>query len=132
VTHSADTATSTAAPEPRFERPSWPPAGWRRLLSDLGGTYAANGLVAAIFSMTGPVAVILAMGIGGGLSQAELASWIFGIFVFNGVLTITACWLYRQPLAFFWTIPGTVVVGRSLGHLSWPRKLFFYLMLLKT
>ena len=28
------------------------------------------------------------------------------------------CWTYRQPLAFFWTIPGTVLVGPALGHLS--------------
>jgi benzoate membrane transport protein len=26
---------------------------------------------------------------------------------------------YRQPLGFFWTIPGTVLVGGSLTHLSW-------------
>jgi benzoate membrane transport protein len=29
-------------------------------------------------------------------------------------------WCYRQPLAFFWTIPGTVLVGPSLQHLSFP------------
>jgi benzoate membrane transport protein len=28
--------------------------------------------------------------------------------------------VYRQPLAFFWTIPGTVLVGPALGHLRWP------------
>ena len=30
-------------------------------------------------------------------------------------------WLYRQPLAFFWTIPGTVLVGPSLTHLSFQQ-----------
>src|ERR671920_1986606 len=29
-------------------------------------------------------------------------------------------WRYRQPLAFFWSIPGTVLVGPSLQHLSFP------------
>ena len=29
-------------------------------------------------------------------------------------------WRYRQPLCFFWTIPGTVLVGPSLQHLSFP------------
>ena len=24
------------------------------------------------------------------------------------------CWFYRQPLVFFWTIPGTVLVGPAL------------------
>jgi hypothetical protein len=121
TTDSAPTTTIAASRrEHRLERPAWPPYGLRRTAADFGTTYGANGLVAAIFAMTVPVAVILAEGTRGGLSQAELASWIFGVFFLNGVLTILACWLYRQPLAFFWTIPGTVVVGTSLDHLAWP------------
>jgi benzoate membrane transport protein len=105
---------------PLVERPPKPVPGLRRVLRDLAPLYAANGLIGLIFAATGPVAVILAVGTQGGLSQAELASWIFGVFFLNGVLTLVACWLYRQPLAFFWTIPGTVLVGPALGHLSWP------------
>jgi benzoate membrane transport protein len=101
-----------------IERPPRPLAGPGRLLRDVGPLYAANGLIGVIFSATGPVAVILAVGTAGGLSPAELASWIFGVFFLNGLLTLLACWLYRQPLAFFWTIPGTVLVGPALGHLS--------------
>lgn len=39
-------------------------------------------------------------------------------FFVNGLITIKFCWLYRQPLAFFWTIPGTVLVGPALARLS--------------
>jgi benzoate membrane transport protein len=101
-----------------IERPAPKLAGPRRLVHDSGAVYAVNGLIGLIFAATGPVAVILAVGKQGGLSQAELASWIFGVFFLNGILTALACWLYRQPLAFFWTIPGTVLVGPALGHLS--------------
>jgi benzoate membrane transport protein len=52
------------------------------------------------------------------LSEAELSSWIFGVFFVNGLITIGLSWRYRQPLAFFWTIPGTVLVGPALAHLS--------------
>ena len=47
-------------------------------------------------------------------------SWVFGVFFVNGLITILFCWLYRQPLAFFWTIPGTVLVGpvADTPHLS--------------
>ena len=114
--------------EHRFERPVWPPLGPRRVAEDFGALYAANGVVAAVFSMTGPVAVILAEGARGGLSQAEIASWIFGVFFLNGLLTMLACWFYRQPLAFFWTIPGTVVVGTSLNHLTWPEVIGAYVV----
>src|SRR5437764_264569 len=106
------------ASHPLIERPVRPVAGPRRLAADIGSVYTANGLIGLIFAATGPLAVILAVGRQGRLSPAELASWIFGVFLLNGVLTVLACWLYRQPLAFFWTIPGTVLVGPALTHLS--------------
>ena len=113
-------ATGGAERPTLVERPPRPLTGLRRLRHDLGPLYAANGLIGLIFAATGPVAVILAVGTHGGLSQAELASWVFGVFFLNGILTVLACWVYRQPLAFFWTIPGTVLVGPALGHLTWP------------
>ncbi|WP_308257320.1 benzoate/H(+) symporter BenE family transporter [Pseudonocardia lacus] len=102
------------------ERPVRPFPGLRGFARDIGPLYAANGLIGLVFAGTGPVAVILAVGAQGGLSQTQLASWIFGAFFLNGVLTVAACWIYRQPLAFFWTIPGAVLLGPALGHLAWP------------
>ena len=66
----------------------------------------------------GPVAIILSVGARGGLSESDLSSWIFGAFFLNGFISLLFCWLYRQPLVFFWTIPGAVLVGPALGHLS--------------
>jgi benzoate membrane transport protein len=90
----------------------------RRLAGDFGASYAANGLVGFIFAATGPVAIILAVGAQGGLSEADLSSWIFGAFFLNGLISIAFCLGYRQPLVFFWSIPGAVLVGPALGHLS--------------
>ncbi len=106
--------------EPRFEPVARPLPDTSRLARDFAPQYAANGLIGLIFAATGPVAVIMAVGSQGGLSQAQLASWIFGVFFLNGILTVLACWVYRQPLSFFWTIPGTVLVGPALQHLRWP------------
>jgi len=90
----------------------------RGLLRDLDGAVAANALVGFIFAATGPVAIVLAVGTQGRLAEADIASWIFGSFFLNGLLTIAFCLRYRQPLAFFWTIPGTVLVGPALQHLA--------------
>ena len=111
-------AIGRTARQPLIEPFARPLAGPRTLRADFGASYTANGLIGLIFAATGPVAVILAVGTQGGLSQAEISSWIFGVFLLNGILTVLMCWLYRQPLAFFWTIPGTVLVGPALGHLS--------------
>ena len=109
-----------------LERPALPRPGWRQLLADFGPTYAANGLIGFVFAATAPVAIILAVGTGGGLSEAELSSWIFGVFFINGLISILMCALYRQPLAFFWTIPGTVLVGPALTHLSFAEVIGAY------
>ena len=103
-----------------LERPGHPPPGWRQLLADFGPTYAANAFVAWVFTVTAPLAIILAVGTRGGLSEAELASWVFGVFFINGLITIVFSWLYRLPLGFAWTIPGTVLVGPALAHLTFP------------
>lgn len=96
-----------------------PLPGPRQILADAGGLYLANAFIGFIFAASGPVAIILAVGSQGGLSEATLASWIFGSFFVNGLVTLLFCTLYRQPLVFFWTIPGTVLVGPALGHLAW-------------
>jgi len=109
-----------------LERPPWPLPGWRRVVADFGPTYAANGFIGFVFAATAPVAIILSVGTAGGLSEADLASWLFGVFFVNGLISVLMCWLYRQPLAFFWTIPGTVLVGPALMHLSFAEVIGAY------
>lgn len=122
-------ATGSTAPRPgRIERPGRRPPRAREVLGDLGRDELVNGLVGVIFSMTGPVAVILAVGTAARLPQELVASWIFGVFVLNGLLTVVASWTYRQPLGFFWTIPGTVVVGQALVSLTWSEVVGAYVV----
>jgi len=124
----ATPANVTTIEPGRIERPRQPPPAPRRVLADLGRHELVNGLIGVLFSVTGPVAVILTVGARGGLSQAQIASWVTGVFVLNGALTVVASWVYRQPLGFFWTIPGTVVVGHALGSLSWPEVVGAYVL----
>lgn len=111
-----------------LESPTSPLAGPREIARDFGLSYVVNGLIGLIFAASGPVAVILAAASAGKLSTGELTSWIFGIFVLNGILSFAASWVYRMPLAFAWTIPGTVLVGASLHDLSWAEVLGAFLV----
>ena len=83
----------------------------RGFFRDLALVHIANALVGFLFAASGPLAIILATGSKGGLSEADLASWVFGSLAINGVVSIAYSLAYRQPLAFFWTIPGTILVG---------------------
>ncbi len=87
------------------------------LLRDMG-TAATNAFIAFLFAASAPVAIILSAGARGGLGEGDIASWIFAAFAINGALTMWISWHYRQPLAFFWTIPGTVLVGHALQTLT--------------
>jgi benzoate membrane transport protein len=110
-----------------LEQPAAPPPSLREAAADFGGLYAVNGLVGFIFAASGPVAIILAVGTRGGLTASDLASWIFGAFFVNGLISIAFCRRYRQPLVFFWTIPGAVLVGPALGHLGFQEVVGAYL-----
>ncbi len=87
-----------------------------------------NACVAFLFAASAPVAIILSAGMRGGLTEADLASWLFAAFAFNGVLTIAMSRFYRQPLAFFWTIPGTVLVGAALQTLDFEEVIGAYIL----
>ncbi len=101
-----------------FERLERPIAGLRDLRRDIGGIYIGTAVVAFLFSCTGPVAIIISVGLTGGLTQAEIGSWIFAGCVFSGFITIGFSLAYRQPLSFAWTIPGTVLLASAFEHLS--------------
>ena len=111
---------ATPAPEPLLERPGVRPAGPRRILRDVGLSYVSNGAIGLIFAASGPIAVTLAVGTAGGLTQGQLSSWVFGILFSGGAATLLMSLIYRQPLGFAWSIPGTVLLGPSLQHLSFP------------
>jgi benzoate membrane transport protein len=111
-----------------LEKPILPLPSPRRVAGDLAPVFAASGLAGFVFAASGPVAIVLAVGTRGGLTEAEMASWIFGSFFLNGLLTIGFSLAWRQPLAFFWTIPGTVLVGPALGHLSFAEVIGAFLV----
>ena len=106
-----------------FERPV---AGFRDFIRDVGGVYIGNAVVAFLFSCTGPVAIIISVGLNGGLSEAEIGTWIFSGCVVGGLITVLFCVAYRQPLSFAWTIPGSVLLGSALDHLSFAEVIGAY------
>lgn len=110
-----------------IERPTLPRPSLSEIRRDLGPLEIGNGLVALIFSASGPIAVILAAATAGNLSPEETSSWILGAFLGNGLLTLFLTWLYRTPYAFFWTIPGTVLVGDALTHLAFSEVIGAYI-----
>ena len=91
-----------------------------KIFADVQFVHISNAVIAFLFAASAPVAIILGVGTKGGLSEFDMASWIFGAFALNGIIGIIVSITYRQPLVFFWTISGTVLVGPALEHLTFP------------
>jgi len=91
-------------------------------------TELLNAFVAFLFAASAPVAIILSVGLDSGLSEADIASWIFAVFTFNGLLSIAMSISYRQPLVFLWTIPGAILVGHALENLTYAEVLGAYIL----
>jgi benzoate membrane transport protein len=105
-------------PPPRFDIGTLRSAG--------AGIHVVNAVVAFLFAITGPVAIVLTAAQQGKLSEADIASWLFGAFLLNGLISLVFCLVYRQPLVFLWTIPGTILVGQALEHFSFPQVIGTY------
>jgi len=86
-----------------------------------------NGVVGFLFATTGPMAILLAVATRARLTEADIASWVFGAYALPSVITIGFSLVHRQPLVFAWTIPGTVVVGVALERLPFDEVIGAYL-----
>lgn len=95
---------------------------------NVSSTAVTNGITAFLFSCTGPLAIILAVAASTGLDSRQVASWLFGGFAIAAVFTLYFSLKYRQPLAFAWTIPGTVLLLTSLDHLTLPEAVGAYIV----
>ena len=51
-----------------IEKPNLPLPGLRQFAADFGPVYLASGLVAFVFAASGPIAILLSVGLLGGLS----------------------------------------------------------------
>ncbi|QZP39161.1 benzoate/H(+) symporter BenE family transporter [Halobaculum magnesiiphilum] len=86
------------------------------------------GLTAAVFGCTGPALIILNAANEGGLTNAQAVSWLFGIYVLGGLLTLGMALYYKQPIVGAWTIPGAVMVGIVLADFNFAQAAGAYLV----
>ncbi len=108
------------------ERPPKPLTNVVLFAKDFTVHQATVGFVGFLFAVTGPTAIMLSVGLRAGIPEVEIASWLFGAFFLNGLISFFMCWIYRQPLIFLWSISGMVLVGPALEHLNFGEILGAY------
>ncbi|HSV50670.1 MAG TPA: benzoate/H(+) symporter BenE family transporter [Burkholderiaceae bacterium] len=103
----------------------WP--RWIEGVAAFNRHVTANALIAWLFAITGPLAILLTVAGKAQLSNHDIASWIFGAYAVGGVFAILMSYLYRQPIGMAWTIPGALLIGPALDHLSFPEVIGAYI-----
>ncbi len=102
-------------------------SGLRDLPRHLNVATVGAGLVAAVFGCTGPALIIINGANEAGLSAAQTASWIFGIYVFGGLISLVLALYYKMPITGAWSIPGAVLVAGALQDFTFAEMVGAYL-----
>jgi benzoate membrane transport protein len=101
----------SASPMTTLEPPERPLPAWRDIIRSLDRHVATNAVVAWLFAITGPLAILLAVATKADFGQDQVAAWIFGAHAIPGFLSILTSYLYRQPSGIAWSIPGAILIG---------------------
>lgn len=112
---------------PMIEPIQRPLPGLRGILAHAFGHNLANGFCAFLFAASGPGAMILAVSAAADLPPEYTAAWLFAAYGFSGVLSVIICYLYRQPLAFGYSMPAVVLIGPALGEYTMPELVGAYI-----
>ncbi|SDF28008.1 benzoate/H(+) symporter BenE family transporter [Pseudonocardia oroxyli] len=111
--------STTAAPPRRPARRIEPGpgirSGLRALPRRLNPATVGAGVVAAVFGCTGPALIVIDGAAANGLPGPLISSWIFGIYVFGGLISLLLALRYRMPIVGAYSIPGAVLVVGALG-----------------
>jgi len=90
--------------------------------------HVGTGLVATLFSTLGPGVIVMNAGKSGGLTDAQIVSWLFGIYCFGGLATMFMSLRYRIPVVVAFSIPGAVLLGKVLGQFQLSEAVGAYML----
>ncbi|MGD9820002.1 MAG: benzoate/H(+) symporter BenE family transporter [Aminobacteriaceae bacterium] len=76
------------------------------------------GLIAAIFGCSGPALVTISAATTAGYTTEQTVSWLFGIYVFGGLISIIMALYYKTPIVGAFSIPGASMLGAVLTGFS--------------
>jgi len=89
-------------------------SGLGELSKHLNAKTITSGIISTIFGCTGPALVTINAATTAGYSTAEIVSWIFGIYVFGGLLGCILALYYKLPISGAFSIPGASMMGAAL------------------
>lgn len=102
--------------------------GLRDLPKSLNGKTITAGIISTIFGCTGPALVVIANAAQAGFTHAETVTWLFGIYVFGGLLGALLALYYKKPISGAFSIPGAAMMGAALYGFSFQQAAGAFIM----
>ena len=86
------------------------------------------GFIAAVFGCTGPALVTISAATNAGYNTEQIASWLFGIYVFGGLISFIMALYYKLPIVGAYSIPGATMLGSALVGFNFNEAAFSFIM----
>lgn len=103
-----------------------------KIFEDISFSAISAGLVALVATFSGPVLIVVQAAQAGGLTTAELSSWVWALCLGAGLLSLWFSLRYRIPVIGAWSTPGVALLIGSLASYSYSEVIGCYLLLALT
>ncbi|MED4455157.1 benzoate/H(+) symporter BenE family transporter [Metabacillus fastidiosus] len=100
----------------------------RPSLKDLNHKNISAGIVAGIFIITGPTALILEASVNGNFSIAQTVLWIFAVYVFGGLFGIILPMYSRIPIVGGHTLTGVAFLATVTSQFTFHELIGAYII----
>ncbi len=109
MSHSTQARPRSTACPPPGQAPDDKPASALRL-GDWSVSAVAAGFMAVLVSYAGPLAIFYQAAQAAQMSNAQFASWVWGISIGAAAAGIFLSWTLRIPVITAWSAPGTALL----------------------
>ncbi|WP_406735761.1 benzoate/H(+) symporter BenE family transporter [Thioclava sp. GXIMD4215] len=101
---------------------------FQKLLEDTSFSAITAGLVAVIVSYAGPLVIVFQAAKTAGLSDMQLATWIWAVSLGSGIAGLILSLRYRLPIITAFSTPGAALLIGALGIYSYQEAIFAFLV----
>jgi benzoate membrane transport protein len=93
-------------------------AGLRDFFKDSNLTNVSTGIMGGFTIGLIAIPLVMRAGEAANLPPEVVASWLFSVYFFGGIVGIILALKYKQPICGAWSIPGIFAVTQVLGNFS--------------
>ena len=91
-----------------------------RPLADSSPSAVVAGFIAMMTGCTSSLVLMFQAGQAAGLTEGQISSWLWSLFLGMAICSIGLSLRYRTPITVAWSTPGAALLITSLGGVSYP------------